>query len=50
MSVAALARQRVHRMKRGIPFSISGFYSLGKPRIGTTGNESSGQRRPAGPG
>ncbi|MFP5628712.1 hypothetical protein ACLD11_21820, partial [Salmonella sp. 741265116_PST] len=29
MSVAALARQRVHRMKRGIPFSISGFYSLG---------------------
>lgn len=29
MSVAALARQRVYRMKRGIPFSISGFYSLG---------------------
>lgn len=29
MSVAALARQRVHRMKRGVPFSISGFYSLG---------------------
>ncbi len=29
MSVAALARQRVHRMKRGIPFPISGFYSLG---------------------
>lgn len=29
MSVTALARQRVNRMKRGIPFSISGFYSLG---------------------
>ncbi|WP_159567289.1 DUF6088 family protein [Budvicia diplopodorum] len=29
MSVTALARQRVHRMKRGVPFSISGFYPLG---------------------
>ncbi|MGS8621757.1 DUF6088 family protein, partial [Salmonella enterica subsp. enterica serovar Infantis] len=29
MSVAALARQRVHRMKRCVPFSISGLYSLG---------------------
>lgn len=29
MSVIALVRQRINRMRRGIPFSISGFYPLG---------------------
>lgn len=29
MSVIARVRQRVKRMKRGVPFSISGFYPLG---------------------
>lgn len=29
MSVIALARQRINRMRRGIPFPISGFYPLG---------------------
>lgn len=29
MSVVALVRQRINRMRRGMPFAISGFYPLG---------------------